>query len=271
MTDDDRARAMAFVDGELPAAERAAFEARLAAEPALADAVAHERRLRASLRAHYDPVLDEPVPAALLERLGPGSRADAPAPAAANDPAGDATPAERANARAWRSRWRWQEWGAMAACLVIGLAVGGRAFAPHAPAGGPALALAADDAGVVHAQGPLRAALESQPGGAPASSATDRALPQIGLSFRDHAQDYCRTFSLGAAGSAGIACKRDGQWTIAALEHAPAAPAPASPGDYRTAASPLDPALLQAVDALREGDTLDARAEADARAHGWQH
>jgi hypothetical protein len=264
--DDDRARAAAFVDGELPAGERAAFEARLAAEPALAEAVARERRLRATLHAHYDAVLAEPMPASLLGLFGPA--AGAAEAVAANDPAPQAgAPAlARANARA--RRWRWQEWGAMAACLVIGVAVGGRVLAPRAAAGGgPALALAADDAGVVHAQGALRAALESQPGGAPAATA---AGPAIGLSFRDHAHDYCRTFSLGAAGSAGIACKRDGQWTVAALERAPTASAPAALGDYRTAASALGPGLLQAVDALREGDTLDAKAEAEARAHGWQ-
>ena len=51
-------------------------------------------------------------------------------------------------------------------------------------------------------------------------------------------------------------------------------PAPARPalaaGAYRTAASPFSPALLQAVDALRDGDTLDAAAEAAARAKGWK-
>jgi hypothetical protein len=36
------------------------------------------------------------------------------------------------------------------------------------------------------------------------------------------------------------------------------------------AASPYSPALLQAVDALRDGDTLDAAAETAARAKGWK-
>ena len=63
LTDIDRLAVMAWVDGELPPADQAAFDARLAREPALASAVARERALRASLQAAYAPVLDEPVPA----------------------------------------------------------------------------------------------------------------------------------------------------------------------------------------------------------------
>jgi len=32
----------------------------------------------------------------------------------------------------------------------------------------------------------------------------------------------------------------------------------------------LPPALLQGIDALREGDALDAEGERQARARGWQ-
>jgi hypothetical protein len=37
-----------------------------------------------------------------------------------------------------------------------------------------------------------------------------------------------------------------------------------------TAASPYSPTLLQAIDALRDGDTLDATAETAAKAKGWK-
>ena len=113
LTEQDRIAVMAWVDGELPPAERAAFDARLAHEPALASAVARERTLRASLQSAYAPVLDEPVPAGLLDLLA------MPDAAAANDPlpvgANDAHRAALAHAR----RWHWLEWGTMAASLVL--------------------------------------------------------------------------------------------------------------------------------------------------------
>ncbi|MFN3843995.1 MAG: zf-HC2 domain-containing protein, partial [Rehaibacterium terrae] len=55
-------RLMAYVDGELDAAQAAQVEAAIAADPALAAAVARQRRLRERLRAAFDPVLDQPVP-----------------------------------------------------------------------------------------------------------------------------------------------------------------------------------------------------------------
>jgi anti-sigma factor RsiW len=257
MTDDDRVAVMTYVDGEMTPADAAAFDTRLAHEPALAAAVARERTLRLRLQGAFAPVLDEPVPAGLLALLEGAGEAPA-APVAANEPlpAGrnDAPRAALPHAR----RWRWPEWGAMAACLVLGLVVGTRVLAPS---GGASLALAGD---ALTAQGRLRDALEQRTGG---GDQTADAVA-VGLSFRDHAHDYCRTFTLAGDGS-GIACKRDGTWSVAQLSHDSAASAPA-PGAYRTAASPFSPALLQAVDAMRDGDTLDAAAEAAAKARGWQ-
>jgi hypothetical protein len=90
----------------------------------------------------------------------------------------------------------------------------------------------------------------------------------VGLTFRDRAKDYCRTFTL-ASSSAGIACKQGDGWVVAHLEHARNA-REGEAGGYRTAASPLSPTLLQAIDAMREGDTLDAPAQAAAKAAGWK-
>jgi anti-sigma factor RsiW len=267
----DRIAVMAYVDGELPQADRAALDARLAHEPALATAVARERALRAALQSAYAPVLDEPVPAALLDLLAmPGPDAAAAPTAAANDAiaigANDAHRAKLAHAR----RWQWPQWAAMAACLVLGVLVGTRALAPGvAPPTGTSLALAAGANGTITAQGRLREALEQRTGGGGDKTASDVA---VGLSFRNQAQQYCRTFTLAGA-SAGIACKQDDGWVVAQLSHdATAAPASATlaTGSYRMAASPYSPALLQAVDAMRVGDTLDAAAESAARAKGWK-
>ncbi len=271
LTDIDRLAVMAWVDGELPPADQAAFEARLAREPALASAVARERALRARLQGAYAPVLDEPVPAGLLDLLAMPDEAPASSPprSAANDPipigANDTPRAALPHAR----RWHWREWGAMAASLVLGVVFGARLLAPHPAAGGAdTVALNVGDDGAITAHGALRDALEQHVAG----TVLDPNSPiAVGLTFRNHAREYCRTFTLDTA-SSGIACKQSEGWVVANLEHAAgtttAAAAP-HPGTYRTAASPFSATLLQAVDAMREGDTLDAAAETAARAKGW--
>jgi len=272
LTEDDRIAAMAYVDGELPPADLAAFEARLALEPALAGAVARERVLRASLAAAYAPALDEPVPAALLDLLAMPAPAPTNQAAAANEPitvgANDLHRAKLPHAR----RWQWPEWGAMAASLVLGVLLGARALAPHpAASGGDTLALGVASDGAVTAQGALRDALEQHVAGI----VLDPNSPVVvGLTFRNHAKQYCRTFTLDNA-SSGIACKQSEGWVVAALEHSMSVPATAASGAngssaYRMAASPFSPTLLQSIDAMRDGDTLDAPAEKAAQAKGWK-
>jgi len=273
MNEHDRLAVMAYVDGELPAADADAFDARLAREPALADAVARERTLRASLQSAYAPVLDEPMPAGLLDLLAiPDAAAKAPpvhlvaAPAAAANealPAGASDAARAALPRA--QRWGWPQFGAMAASLVLGVLFGARLIgAPHA-AGGDTLALGVAPDGAITAQGGLRTALEQDVAG---TVLDPNAKVGVGLTFRDHAKQYCRTFTLDGE-SAGIACRQSGGWVVAHLEHGRNARA-GEQGGYRTAASPLSPTLLQAVDAMRDGDTLDAAGEASAKAAGWK-
>ena len=264
LTEQDRITAMAYVDGELAPADLAAFEARLAHEPGLAAAVARERALRASLASAYAPELDEPVPAALLDLLAMPEPAIKPV--AANDAvaigANDAYRGRLPHAL----RWRWAEWGAMAACLVLGVMLGARVLAPRATSGGDTLALGVANNGAVVAQGALRDALEQHVAGI----VLDPNSPVVvGLTFRNHAKEYCRTFTLDNA-SSGIACKQADGWVVANLEHAPANAASGSAGAYRMAASPFSPALLQSIDAMRDGDTLDAAAEAAAKAKGWK-
>ena len=276
--DDDRLLLMAYADGAMPEGELIAFEARVALDAALFDALAHERALRASLAGHYDAVLDEPIPDGLLDLLAvPAEQVDdAPAEWPASRAANDSTlaappavvpirrePAARANAG-----WSWRAWAGMLASLVVGIFIGGRMLDPAetpAPAIGTA-ALAVDDQGALTAEGLLRTALEEQPGG-------PLVGPQgvmIGQSFRDRAQHYCRTFALDT--SSGIACKSDGRWLIATFDHAttttPAAST--SAGTYLASASAMNPMLLQAAAGLRDGASLDATGEAAARATGWQ-
>jgi len=106
-------RVMAYVDDELDDGARRAFEAEMAADPALAAEVAAHRELAGRLSAAYGPLLDEAVPL----RLDLAART-------ANDQA--------------RSQ-RIGTWAAVAASLVVGVVAGRFALAPE-----PAVAVGTD-------------------------------------------------------------------------------------------------------------------------------
>ena len=80
---------MAYADGELEPAERAAIEQAMRTDPAIAATVERHRALRADVAAAFAGILDEPVPA----RLQP------PAPVVS-----------LAVERDKRRRWSWPEW-----------------------------------------------------------------------------------------------------------------------------------------------------------------
>lgn len=169
MTDD---RLIAYVDGELSAPDRAAFEAEMAGDPALAERVAQHRRLAARVAGAYAPVLDEPVPPQLLAIAS-----------AANDRG--------------TGRVTLPQWAAMAACLMLGV-LAGRALWPEP---GPLVVRG----GALVAQGGLEKALTTQ-------LAAERGPVTIGLSFRASDGRYCRTFQSVPAHLAGLACRQEGRW-----------------------------------------------------------
>lgn len=166
-------RLMAYVDGELGEAERAAFEQELAVDPALQREVARQQELRGRLSATFDPVLDEPVPLQL--RLA----------------------AEAANTPGRRS-WRAPQWAAMAACLALGLVLG-RLLLPER---GP---LSERDGALV-VRGELAQALDRR-------LASEVGPIRVGLSFRSHEGAYCRTFQSAPDGLAGLACRAPQGWS----------------------------------------------------------
>jgi hypothetical protein len=221
---------MAYADGELEAAERAAIEQAMRTDPAIAAAVERHRALRADVAAAFAGILDEPVPA----RLRP------PAPVVS-----------LAVERDKRRRWSWPEWGALAATLVVGVLAG--RMIPGG--GGPAIA---GNGNQVLAQGELAAALDRQVGG------KAEGAVKVGVSFAARDGAYCRGFVMGA--SAGLACREGGQWKIPVLAEAEKEAA----GGYRQAGSALPPAVLDAIDARIADKPLDAAGEEAARARGWQ-
>jgi hypothetical protein len=236
---------MAYADGELDVATRAAVEAAMALDPQLALRVARHRALRGRLHAALDPVLDEPLPQRLLASV-------------------QGAPAQR---RADRSalqhqaapRWSWPQWGAIAASLVTGVLLGPLLW--RMPAG--SMLVSRD--GQVLASGALARALTEQL----ASNQPPGAPVQIGVSFRARNGDYCRTFVLqDESALAGLACRGHQAWRLEVLAHGPAPPAAAA--GYRPAGSALPASVTHTLDELIAGEPLDAGAEAAARARGWQ-
>lgn len=247
---------MAYVDGELDGEAHAAVAAAIATDPEVAQRVARHEALNLSVRSAYDRVLSEAVP----ERLVSAART-APAGLRNNNvqDLADAR-ATRAQSQAGRPRRFAREWGALAASLVVGLLLG-----QHFLGAGDAGPFATR-AGQLLARGALAQALSNELAGSPASG----SAVQIGVSFRGHSGEYCRTFALGARDArdalAGLACHREGTWRIDAL----APMATGSTGGYRMAATDLPKSVLEAMDEEITGDPLDARGEAAARQHEWQ-
>lgn len=123
----------AYADDELDEAGRFAVEAAIANDPAIAERLAAHAALRGRLAAAYEPVLEEPLPAALLATVS----------------------APRATPRTWP---RLAGYAAIAASLIIGVFVGRSTIPP--PLVKPDMTAQARLAGV------LESGLASDPQGA---------------------------------------------------------------------------------------------------------
>jgi hypothetical protein len=238
MTIDD-ARVMAYVDGELHPAEMSAFEQEMQDSVELRDAVMAQRVLRDRITGRYASIEQEPVPeniAALFSKQ----------PAPVIDFA-----AEKAK-RAPRPRTlSVSAYGAMAATLVAGIIFG--QLLPH-PSGSPVV----ERGGTLVAHADVARALDTQL----ASVSSDQAVG-IGVSFRNKAGAYCRTFD--APTVAGIACQERGRWQVL---NALFTPKQAAASNYRQAGS-TNPQIMQAAQDMMAGEPLNVAQEQQARAAGW--
>jgi hypothetical protein len=233
---------MAYADGELDLVARAEIEAAIARDPEVARAVERHRALAGHVRTAYDGVLAEPVPDRLAALVAPSGGA----------PVADLA-ARREARRIAIGRWQVPPYTALAASVVLGFVIGMLVMRePAAPY--------EDVDGAFVARGALAAALTTELASLPGNSGVS-----IGISFRDHAGDYCRTFHMHREASvSGLACRQGEDWKLEVL-----AAAPQHAGELRPAAAmPL--AVLHAVDAAIEGEPLDAGAEAKARDAGWR-
>lgn len=229
ITDD---RLMAWLDDELDKAAREEVEAALAADPDLQSRLETQRKLRARLAAHYDPVVEEAVPARLRAMLEPKV-------------------VDLAAERARRARPIWQSVTAIAATLVLGIAIGRMTLDSSGPV--------AVENDVMIARGALATTLDSQLASAQAADAATR----IGVSFASTDGRLCRTFEDAAL--SGLACRGAQGWQV--MLAAPGASA--HQGDYRQAGSG-SPLVLQAAQEMMAGEPLDADGERRARDAGWR-
>lgn len=175
----DRVMIMAYVDGELDLVTAKRIEHAAQQDAVLAKQIGEQRALKTQLAAHFDPVLDEVLPARLTNSLM--ARVTRPA-----------TP---------RFRIAWPTIMAMAASLALGLIVGPQLFAP---ATGP---LTVREEMIV-ADGTLAKALDTQL----ASTQMPSADVRIGLTFQDKSGAVCRSFE--SAAISGIACREEDIWGL---------------------------------------------------------
>jgi hypothetical protein len=222
---------IAYLDGEMDEAGMAAIDAALATDATLVDRLEAHAALADRVRAAYAPVVDEPLPARLTTLIEPA----------------EAKVVDLASRRRPSPGYVW--WGAIAATLVVGVMLFGRE-----------LPLASNDpigAGMT-ARGDLARALTVQ-----ASSERGSGV-EIGLTFKDQAGRYCRTFA--AEGMSGLACREDRAWKVEVAARQPAA----AKGEFRQAASVVATPVLNMVDDLIAGEALDAEQEKKARVAGWR-
>jgi len=246
MTFDDEA-VMAYVDGELDASARAAFEQALAGDSELAERVARQQRLRGLLSETYDPMLDEPVPARLQQALAGAPAAPRSAPTL--------TPSLFERLLQWLRPLAAPQALAMAACAMFGVAIGVSLRAPAGP-------FDTVDGRLV-ARGALAQALNERVSGEPAADGV-----RVGLSFVARQGNYCRSFSMQSPSAlAGLACHADGAWR---LEMVSVPPIDTAAPTYRQAGSETPPEVLRAVDERIFGNALDAAGEKVARERGWR-
>jgi hypothetical protein len=246
---------MAYADGELDAAARAAVESAMRSDPQIEKRVAQHQALRLKVQAAYSTELSEAIPERLL-------RAARGVPSRQGGNVVNLQEAraamERSTPRAALRRPPWQSAGALAASLIVGVAVGffmwGRGQSP----------LALGPGGALVARGTLAQALSTQLASGQSSSSSVR----VEVSFLAKSGEYCRTFSLsGEASPSGLACRHGDEWQVQTLARGTAA---GGDSEYRTAGSGLPASILKSVEGQIAGEPLDQAGEKAARDRGWK-
>jgi hypothetical protein len=242
---------MAYADGELDPTQRADIAAAIDRDPALARRVEKHRALRAEVAGAFANVIDQPVPARLVSAANGDTVAGNAAPVPRR---GKILQFPAKSGRAPGPAWRGREWGAMAASVVLGVVIAWKTLTPA----DQGLMIAAG--GALVARGELATALDKQL----ASNQRHADPVQIGVTFKARDGNYCRSFTMPAMKTAGLACRAGGEWQIAAT-----ATAEIPAGQMQQAAGALPPAILSAIETRIAGEAFDAIGEDNARLGGW--
>ncbi|MBR0552508.1 anti-sigma factor family protein [Stakelama marina] len=231
---------MAYVDGELPPLEAKRVERAIAADPALAEQVQRERRLREQLNARFDTVAAEPVPDALADMVRGADTVVS-------------LDERRERRRPFGGHW-YRNAAAIAATLALGVIAGHTLRIGGGSAGGFAM-----HDGRLIASGQVAHALDTQLASSQPHDATTRML----VSFRAKDGSYCRVFEMARQG--GIACNDKGDWQVRQLRGV----AGESAADYRQAGSSAGALMADAQD-MMAGAPLDAAQEKAAADRNWR-
>ena len=247
------AQLAAFLDGTLEDdALIDAIEAAINDDPALAErveALAGADATAAAVRDAFAPVLSAPVPEHLTRIVAAPASAEvvdlAAARAARTLPlaANDTGPA-----------WRWPQFAAMAASLVLGIVIGGPLLTGGGDSGNA-------DGSLVLASADLDAMLDTAPSGQAVDLAS-LGKGEVVLTFRNADGQLCRQFMIEGAGatSDALACAdAGGDWQVEAYGRR-AAPA----GEMKLAGGDAAPGVVAAVDAMIDSDALIGADEAAA-------
>jgi hypothetical protein len=221
----------ALADGELSEFEAAQVRRAVEADPALVQQLAALQGLKSALAAHYDPILAEPVPAALSDPIAQAGKV-----------------VDLAAVREARQRWfqrpiiRYAAMPALAASLALVIFVGRGGESAVAGYAAPALA----------------AALGEIPSGQAAGDGT-----KMLLSFRDQNGSACRAYS--GSGGAGIACHDDKGWKVVK-----SGAAGAQQGSQYQQAGSEDADIMAAAQDMAADGAMAPEEEAAARKSGWK-
>ncbi|MGE3689974.1 MAG: anti-sigma factor [Novosphingobium sp.] len=229
MNRDRDERLAAWLDGVMPADEVAEFEAELASDPELALRAQRWKANDARIAGAFAPIAGQELDSALLEAMGLGEPASLPAAANDNPP--------------WWRRHALPLGGAIAASLLC-------------------VVLLTQYRKPVQSDA-FQVALETTPSRGEARLADGRVL-RPSLTVRAKDGRYCREYSV--AGDIGLACRKEGKWSVEAEGKGDG---PANGSDIGLAAGADGSALDQAYSRIGASDPLDEKAEADLIAKGW--
>lgn len=203
---------MRYADGELDAATVAAVDEALASDDTLAERLGVFMETRAALAKAYGPLLDEPVPAALKDKVRAMVESHRATKTADNvvafHPAGKKA--------AGRARWMLPLAASLVAA-VIGGAVGYIAADGGSPAGEGIQLAGLNQPGLRHALANVVSGAETPLAG---TGTRFRAI----ATFRDSAGTLCREFELDGSDRStliAVACQGDPGWRVTFAVAAP--------------------------------------------------